>query len=62
MSQSLLTAKEVAAILQCSPSWVKQHASGSRRPSLPSVKMGTMLRFRLSDIEQFITRWTRKEE
>ena len=52
--EKLLTVAEVAESLGVSPAWVRQHASGVRRPVLPSVKMGKVLRFRRGDVERFI--------
>jgi predicted DNA-binding transcriptional regulator AlpA len=41
----LLTVLEVARWLAVSPSWVRDHATGRRRPVLPSIKLGKSLRF-----------------
>jgi excisionase family DNA binding protein len=54
MITRLLSPKEVAALLGVSEVWVYQHANGTRRPTLPSVKLGRAVRFRVSDIEQFL--------
>lgn len=51
----LLTVAEVAEWLCCSAGWVRAHASGARRPKLPSVKMGGAVRFRREAIEKFIS-------
>ena len=53
--ERLLGVVEVADWLCVSPSWVRDHASGRRRPKLPSVKLGKSLRFRASEVEEFIT-------
>ncbi len=50
----LLTPAEVAAWLHTSSAWVRDHAGGRRRPLLPSLKLGKCLRFRASDVENFI--------
>jgi len=50
----LLTPGEVAQWLHVSPAWVRDHASGRRRPLLPSLKLGKVLRFRASDVEGFV--------
>jgi predicted DNA-binding transcriptional regulator AlpA len=50
----LLTAREVARQLGVSVAWVLQHASGARRPVIPSVKLGKSVRFLQSDISEFI--------
>jgi predicted DNA-binding transcriptional regulator AlpA len=49
----LLTAPEVAHWLAVSPSWIRDHASGRRRPVLPSIKIGRSMRFE----EKSITEW-----
>ena len=54
MPERLLTPKEVAVWLGVAPPWVLDHASGRRRPQLPSVKLGKVVRFRREDIEKFI--------
>ena len=41
----LLTVSEVARWLSVSPSWVRDHATGRRRPVLPCIKLGKSLRF-----------------
>ena len=57
--QPLLTVAEVAGILRQSQGWVRDHASGRRRPVLPSVKLGKSIRFRLEDVQRFIEECTR---
>lgn len=55
--RQLVKAKDVASKLGVSISWVIQHASGKRKPYLPSVKMGpgrSPLRFDPTDVEKFI--------
>jgi predicted DNA-binding transcriptional regulator AlpA len=56
---SLLTAREVARQLGVSIAWVLQHASGARKPQVPSMKMGGAVRFRQEDIDGFIERCRR---
>ena len=51
---TLLTVREVSLMLRMSQSWIRDHATGKRRPVLPCVKLGRAIRFRLSDIEQFL--------
>lgn len=48
-----LTVAEVAEWLAVSPSWVRDHATGRRRPALPSIKLGRSLRFE----ERVIADW-----
>ena len=50
----LLTAQEVATWLGVSSAWVRQHSNGSRRPLIPSVKLGKCLRYRTQRIQEFI--------
>lgn len=52
-TKKLLTAAEVAEMLQVSESWVYAHANGAK-PELPSVRMGGTVRFREQDIEEFV--------
>jgi excisionase family DNA binding protein len=49
----LLTPQEVASRLGVSERWVRDHAT-RRFPRVPAVKLGPLLRFRLSDIEDFL--------
>ncbi len=51
----LLTAGEVAELLQVSESWIYAHAhANGAKPELPSIRMGGTVRFREEDIEEFI--------
>lgn len=49
----LLTPQEVATRLGVSERWVRDHAT-RRSPRIPAVKLGPLLRFRLSDIDDFL--------
>jgi len=60
--ESLLTPKAVGEWLGVSVSWVLDHASGRRRPHLPSVKLGKAVRFRREDVEKFIQECVRNSE
>jgi len=51
--QSLLTAQVVAERLGVSERWVRDHAT-RRNPRIPVVKLGSLLRFRQEDIENFL--------
>ena len=44
---------EVAELLSVSVAWVRDHSS-RRRPYLPVVRLGKAVRFRRSDVEEFI--------
>lgn len=48
--EQLLTVREVAKWLQVSSGWVHDHATGRRKPVLPCVKLGKLLRFRPSEV------------
>lgn len=50
----LLTAADVAAILNVPEGWVRDHANGKRNPVLPSFKVGRYVRFRRDEIERWL--------
>src|SRR6266566_2265212 len=50
----LLTPQEVANRLGVSERWVRDHAT-RRSPRIRAVKLGPMLRFRWSDVEDFLS-------
>ncbi len=55
--ERLLTLDDVAAMLGVSKAWVRDHAS-RRSPRIPVIRFGdrrAVLRFRLQDIETFIS-------
>jgi excisionase family DNA binding protein len=56
--EKLLTAGQVAEILNVSMAWVYDHAE-RKRPQLPSVRLGKAVRFRPTDIERFIQEMSR---
>lgn len=49
----LLTSRQVASWLGVSDRWVRDHAT-RRKPRIPSVCLGALMRFRQEDIEAFI--------
>jgi excisionase family DNA binding protein len=51
--EKLLTASEVAAMLQVSRQFVYEHAIRSE-PRIPCIRLGAAVRFRRESIEQFI--------
>ena len=53
--EPLATALQVAKRLGVSERWVRDHAT-RRSPRLPVVTLGSLLRFRPEDVEQFIVR------
>lgn len=52
-SEDLLTPEQVARRLRVSSRWVRDHAT-RRSPRIPAVDLGSRMRFRPSDVEQFI--------
>lgn len=52
MSEKLLTAAEVAKILRVSTGWVYGHLN--KAPIIPSLRIGTAVRFRESSILAFV--------
>ena len=59
VEEQLLDVEATAARLQVPRSGIYKMATSGQ---LPAVKVGARLRFRLSDIEEFITQATRSEE
>src|SRR5438874_1117503 len=53
-SERLLTPQEVADRLGVSQRWVRDHAT-RRWPKITAVKLGSLLRFRWRDVEDFLT-------
>ena len=53
MTGDLLTVKEVAAMLRVPNSWIYGHTSGEGE-RIPFLKVGRHLRFRRSEIEQWL--------
>jgi excisionase family DNA binding protein len=52
--ERLMTVREVAAWLHISEQWVRAHANKERRPYLQSIKLGKSVRFRASDVQEFL--------
>lgn len=57
----LLTVPEVARWLAVSPSWVRDHATGRRRPVLPCVKLGKSMRFEGDVVAKWLEDLRRRE-
>lgn len=57
----LLTVEQVAAWFHVSPGWIRDHASGRKRPVLPCRKLGKCLRFDKQDCEAFLEAARRME-
>ena len=53
-SERLLSPQEVADRLGVSERWVRDHAT-RRSPRIRAVKLGPLLRFRRSDVEDFLS-------
>jgi excisionase family DNA binding protein len=54
VSEHLLSVAAVAEWLGVSESWVREHASGKKRPHMPALRMGGLLRFRREEIEAWL--------
>ena len=50
----LLSVGEVAEWLNMSPGWVYDHATGRRKPVLPSVKLGKALRLHEHEVNAWL--------
>jgi len=64
LEDRLFTPKDVARELGVSEAWVRDHSLGRRQPPLPVIRLGTkkaILRFRRSDLDQFLALHTRNE-
>lgn len=48
--ERLIAVREVAEMLGMSPTWVRQHAAGRRKPVMPCVRFGMAMRFRESEV------------
>jgi excisionase family DNA binding protein len=55
--ERLLNAREVAARLGVSERWVRDHTT-RRFPKLRGVKLGTLMRYRNADVEEFMEKLT----
>jgi excisionase family DNA binding protein len=55
--ERLLNAREVAARLGVSERWVRDHTT-RRFPKLRGVKLGTLMRYRSADVEEFMEKLT----
>jgi predicted DNA-binding transcriptional regulator AlpA len=53
-TEPLLTVGQVAKMLAMSDAWVRQHSSGLRQPTIPSLKLGSKsVRFSRPAVEAF---------
>ena len=53
VDERLFTAEQVAERLGVSERWVRDHAT-RRNPRIRAVKLGPLLRFRWSDVQEFV--------
>jgi excisionase family DNA binding protein len=53
INERLLTAEQVAERLGVSERWVRDHAT-RRSPRIHAVKLGPLLRFRWSDVQELV--------
>lgn len=59
LTRELLTVHEVAALLHVPVSWMYEHTRRGAPDALPVVKVGKYLRFRPSDLLDYIDRKSR---
>ncbi len=57
VQERLLNAREVATRLGVSERWVRDHTT-RRPPKIRGVKLGTLMRYRCADVEEFMERLT----
>jgi len=57
--EKLLTAEEVAQILNVSTAWVYDHAD-RKKPAITCVRLGKAVRFRPDDVRTFIEAMIRR--
>ena len=52
----LLNVSDVADWLHVSEGWIRDHATGRRRPVLPSIKLGKAIRFDEAKVDEWLQR------
>jgi excisionase family DNA binding protein len=57
VQERLLNAREVAVRLGVSERWVRDHTT-RRSPRIRGVKLGTLMRYRSADVEEFMEKLT----
>ena len=64
---ALLTSKQVAQMLNCSPMFVKHHSefadkAALKQPAIKAIRLGRqrLVRYRMADVEQFISEQAKK--
>ena len=53
-SERLLSVAEVSQWLGVSQSWVRAHGSHTKRPHMPAIRMGGLLKFREEEVELWL--------
>ena len=56
VSESLLTAEQVAELLGVRPRWVYEHSTGKVQPEVPNFKLGKYRRYRRDEIERWLVK------
>jgi len=56
----LLNVEEVARLLRVPKSWVYEHTLPRSNPRLPHIRLGKYLRFRLTDLHEFMAQASQK--
>ena len=54
MKDDLLTVEEVSKLLKVPTSWIYERTGPKGKNKLPHLKLGKYLRFRRSEIEQYV--------
>lgn len=54
MREHLLDTEDLMQWLGVSRGWVLDHASGRRRPQIPHVKIGRLIRFNATEIQAWL--------
>jgi excisionase family DNA binding protein len=57
--ERLLTAEDVAQLLNVSTAWVYDHAD-RKQPAIPCVRLGKSVRFRPEDVRAFVEAMIRR--
>jgi excisionase family DNA binding protein len=57
--EKLLTAEDVAQLLNVSTAWVYDHAD-RKQPAIPCVRLGKSVRFRPEDVRTFVEAMIRR--
>lgn len=55
IQERLMDARQVAEVLSVSERWVRDHTT-RRSPRIPAVKLGTLIRYKPSEVQAFMAR------